>query len=278
MEKNYCSHCGSELQENVKFCPKCGTPISGEIEQQDTVEEAPKRNRKSLYALLAVIGAIILIICGAVYYSDSQERRVARLAREKFVADSLESVRQDSLKMAKQKEKEEQEAKKLAEFRKKLSLNNILALLKTPQNGTLAQNCGLSFLYKDTETEDSGDNLCFTEMVYGRDIEKGEKKDDLGYVISPTSEHACYFLLIDGGDRNMEFCFKSKDDIDYLFGNVKDYGLIKYGESYYIPKNKSAKGIKYVDEYDPYENASFCMSNPILSDGWYKVSFYQCSE
>ena len=110
MSKKYCSHCGYELRENVRFCPNFGTVVSENAERQEIEDEEPRRNSKSLYALLIVLGAILLIICGAVYFSDSQERREARLAREKFVADSLEQVRKDSIKLAEQKEKERIEA------------------------------------------------------------------------------------------------------------------------------------------------------------------------
>ena len=106
----FCSNCGTKLQENVRFCPKCGTPISENVAQQEIMEEAPKRNRKSFYALLAVLSAIILIICGVVYFSDSQERIEARLAREQFVKDSLEQARKDSIKLAMQIEKQKQDS------------------------------------------------------------------------------------------------------------------------------------------------------------------------
>ena len=110
MEKKFCSNCGSELQENARFCQKCGTPTSTWADSSYQKEGEPKTNRKSLYALLAVVAALLLIICGAIYYSDYQESREIRQAREQFVKDSLEQVRQDSIKLAMQIKKQKQDS------------------------------------------------------------------------------------------------------------------------------------------------------------------------
>lgn len=117
MEKKFCSNCGSELQENARFCQKCGTPISTRADSSYQKEGKTKTNRKSFYALLAVVAALLLIICGAIYYSDYQESREIRQAREHFVKDSLEQVRQDSIKLVEQErlneiKKQEIQAKK----------------------------------------------------------------------------------------------------------------------------------------------------------------------
>ena len=114
----YCSNCGSELNNDVKFCPKCGTPTNQSVIK--TVEEEPKTNRKSLYALLVVLAALLLIVCGVTYYSNSQELKEARLAREQFVKDSLAQARQDSIRLAEQKEKERIESEIALKKRKML--------------------------------------------------------------------------------------------------------------------------------------------------------------
>lgn len=278
MEKKFCSNCGSELQENARFCPKCGTPVSENVELQETIEEAPRTNRKSLYALLAVLGAIILVVCGAVYFSDSQERREERLAHEKFVADSLEKAKQDSLKLAAEQEAERIENEKIAKFREKFTFINILGLLKYPDNSSYAQKCGLSLIYKDSLREDGyeeGQYFTYYDIVFGYEVEKGNKKDeDMGYDIKASSNHSCYFEFISATDVVMNFYFKSESDADYLFEIAKDYGLIKYRSSYYIPKKKSIKGIKSVDEYDLDEDALFGLFSPNFSNDWYVVSFY----
>ncbi len=266
----FCSNCGTKLQENVRFCPKCGTPISENVVQQEIIEEAPKRNRKSFYALLTVLSAIILIICGVVYFSDSQERREARLAREKFVKDSLEQVRQDSIKLAQQKEKERLETVKVAKFREQLSFENFLGMLKHYENTSYANKCGLNLLYKNVDIEEWGECI---EIVNGYDVEKGSKKEYGGYEIIAKSNHACYFIHEICTSEGAHLSFKDEEDAKVFYNKAKDYGLIIDGDTYYIPNKKLPKGKSiYVDEID-YEKIIGTISSPTYDEGWYVVYF-----
>ena len=104
MAIKYCTKCGAEMQEDAKFCTKCGQSFDNNIQTND--EQHTRINKKSLYALLAVLSFLFLIIIAAIFYSEYSERREARIAREKFVADSLKQARIDSIKLAEQKEKE----------------------------------------------------------------------------------------------------------------------------------------------------------------------------
>ena len=204
----FCSNCGTKLQENVRFCPKCGTPISENKVQQEIVEEAPKRNRKSLYALLAVLSAIILIICGVVYFSDSQERREARLAREQFVKDSLEQVRQDSIKLAEQErlneiKKQEIQAKK--EFLNKFYNNwtadedgsdysyvkkhitaNALKVLKDEYAYDCEGECLATWLFSYEAGGDEGRELS----------RKITEKNENDFIVEINYEYAIYRVLL----------------------------------------------------------------------------------
>ena len=111
----YCSKCGAELPDEAKFCTKCGITIGQDNNMSSHSKKEPKVNKKTIYAFGCVIGVLLLIVFGSMFYSDYSEKREARLAREKFVADSLEKARKDSIEMVKQKEEEErlEEEKKL---------------------------------------------------------------------------------------------------------------------------------------------------------------------
>ena len=98
---NYCSKCGAELPDEAKFCTKCGNTI-GQDNKVDQVKNEHKINKKAIYAFLAIIGVLLVIVFGSMFYSDYSEKREARLAREKFVADSLEQARNDSIQQVKQ--------------------------------------------------------------------------------------------------------------------------------------------------------------------------------
>lgn len=96
MANKYCSKCGAEMPEGAMFCTKCGKPIDEGTAIQSKREH--KVNKKTVYALLGTLGALFLIVLGAMFYSEYSEAREERLAREKFVADSLEKARKDSLR------------------------------------------------------------------------------------------------------------------------------------------------------------------------------------
>lgn len=34
----YCTNCGNELEEDMKFCTKCGTPVAGNIATEEPVK------------------------------------------------------------------------------------------------------------------------------------------------------------------------------------------------------------------------------------------------
>jgi len=102
MANKYCSKCGAEMPEGAMFCTKCGKPFDEGPAIQSKREH--KVNKKTVYALLGTLGVLFLVVFGAMFYSEYSEAREERLAREKFVADSLEQVRKDSIKLAEQKE------------------------------------------------------------------------------------------------------------------------------------------------------------------------------
>lgn len=57
----YCSKCGSELQDDMQFCPRCGSPIHMEESEIASAQgKTPKRKRK------VIISAIIIIALFAV--------------------------------------------------------------------------------------------------------------------------------------------------------------------------------------------------------------------
>ena len=123
----YCSNCGAELHDDAQFCTKCGKSLSKDSENINTRKE-PKVNKKAIYAFLVVIGVLLMIVFGAMYYSDYSEKEEDRLAREKFVADSLEQARKDSIKLAELKEKARQDS--ISNYKKMHDSSTILARVK----------------------------------------------------------------------------------------------------------------------------------------------------
>ncbi len=117
-----CSSCGAQLPDEAQFCLNCGKPVSHKHKR--------KENKKSLYALAVVLGILFLIIAWAMYYADYAERREAREARVKFVADSLEQVRQDSIRVAEQLRQDSIRQAKEREERKRAFETKLLSFHK----------------------------------------------------------------------------------------------------------------------------------------------------
>ena len=65
----FCAKCGKQLQENLNFCPNCGSKVnqSGEsaIKPKNEVPQKPVKRKKKkpvLFILLLVIAAALLIL------------------------------------------------------------------------------------------------------------------------------------------------------------------------------------------------------------------------
>lgn len=270
MANKYCSKCGAEMPEGAMFCTKCGKPFDEGAAIQSKREH--KVNKKTVYALLGTLGVLFLVVLGAMFYSEYSEAREKRLAREKFVADSLEQVRKDSIKIVERKEQERINAEKFAEFQEKFTFKNVLALLKQPNNAALAEKCGLSVI----EGVYSKTNF----IVYGYDVKKGEQLTTNEYELKPTSKHACS-LVIEMSDEvsaSADLNFIDKSDADAFFNMAKDYGLIECQDNYYIPTNKIANGITVVDELESIDGGvQFMIVQPRGGGPWYFISIWSMS-
>ena len=264
---NTCPHCGARVYDGDVYCENCGRNLSdgsnaGNSHVNEIIQEDEEESRRNWISY--IIGAIALLaICGGGWfgYNKYTAYTAAKQAREKIINDSLESVRQDSLRMVEQKEKEELEAKKLSESRKKITFENVLALLKHPNNAALAEKCGLSVIegvFSDTK-----------HIVYGYDVKKGEQVTSNEYELKPTSKLACYLIIYMYDKVSADLGFIDKSDADALFNMAKDYGLIECQDNYYIPTNRIANGITVVDELESIDGGvQFMIVEPSENGEW----------
>ena len=93
-----CPHCGASVGEGDVFCQNCGKSLNESRNGESITyeEELPKSGFKK--CLPYIIGAIILVaICGGGWYGYKEYSAYTekKIAREKFVADSLEQVRKE---------------------------------------------------------------------------------------------------------------------------------------------------------------------------------------
>ena len=257
-QENVCAYCGATVNEEDVYCEECGRNLKdGSYASSDYGKKLNYDYKKILISSLIgiVIGLIVLTIVGGSWYGFNEYSAyiAKKEARLKFVADSLEKARKDSIKLAEKKEKERIKAKKdsidnanYEAFKKVFTAENVVKLLKDPKNAPLAQKCGLSLIIKEINKEEF-------QIVYGYGCEKGEKmRNDIGYAIENISKHACH---IEWKKYDWILYFKSEKDGKSFYDDLKDnYGLyvITYVDDEsdwtYIPTRKTGGGLHYVSE------------------------------
>ena len=107
---NVCPHCGAKVYDGDVYCENCGRNLTdGSYANTNIISDIIQEERESSFKkfLPYILGFIALIaVCGGGWYGykDYSAYTEKKLAREKFVADSLEKARKDSIKLAEQKE------------------------------------------------------------------------------------------------------------------------------------------------------------------------------
>lgn len=120
-----CPHCGSPIYDGDVFCQNCGKNMSGgsvaptaneqTYSANETTESYCEEEEESSFKkyIPYILGALaLLLVCGGGWYGYKEYSAYTekKLVREKFVADSLEQVRKDSIKLAEIKEKAKQDS------------------------------------------------------------------------------------------------------------------------------------------------------------------------
>ena len=198
--------------------------------------------------------------------------------KDETAVDSLEMARQDSIQKAEAeaKQNEEREAaeqqkrdEEAEQFCKQFSIEDLLDLLEHYGGAKVVQNGGLTFIYED-EIESTDGDVGEDRIVYGREIEKGDKKD-FGYNLISTSKHSCYYEINLDTSTNPYLCFANKDDADSFYNRVANHKPFEYeGKTYYVNKNN---GELYIDtKYDEDSFETHYVLYPTeLEDGFYKI-------
>ena len=161
-------------------------------------------------------------------------------------------------------------------FAVEFSFDKFVNLLRNVNQET-AKECGLSFIYADEEqpSEEPGTSVA----VYGWGMEKG-KKQDFGYEMKCTSDHAVYFYYQLDTSTQAAICFKDKDDADRFVEKALAYGIVILNDGYYISDDKLPNGSVKVDSFSGYNILTQMMKPEYDEDfhkGFYVIRFYYFS-
>jgi len=92
----YCPKCGTEVREEMAFCPKCGAPLKGppagyrpekaeKSEKEEKREKTEKYEKREFGVIGPLIGGLILIFLGLMFYLQLIGYRVWEIAWALFL-------------------------------------------------------------------------------------------------------------------------------------------------------------------------------------------------
>lgn len=144
-------------------------------------------------------------------------------------------------------------------------------------NEQIAKECGLEKIYSEKKDEEEFTSI---EIACGKDVEKGNPKEYMGYEIVEKTDHAVYISYSADTSSHAGLYFKNKEDGDSFFKKAMDYGLLIYkdeyeeSDTYFIPNKKLPDGSKRVDkiDYDGEYGVRYMISKPEYEDGWYVIN------
>ena len=121
----FCMKCGARLEENVKFCKSCGTPVDGTARKEESRHDvstapprlepvrqekaAPANTQGSSKGIIALLVLVIIALCGGggYYYYHSQQmaaQEAASKAEEQQAAEEKSAAETAAAKEAADKE------------------------------------------------------------------------------------------------------------------------------------------------------------------------------
>ena len=67
----FCYNCGKELQDNVKFCPHCGTACEKPISEKSLIPKNISNNQK-IWVIVCGIWIVVCFVLKALFFPDRQ--------------------------------------------------------------------------------------------------------------------------------------------------------------------------------------------------------------
>lgn len=139
-------------------------------------------------------------------------------------------------------------------------------------NEEAAAKCGMVFIYEDEIESEDGDAGMY-EILFGKDVEKGAKNEDIGYELKTTSDHAYYFSVFEATSINLNLCFANKADADHMYEQLEQQEAIK-GFSVAKQRNQMGEGYLLLRGGED-DDIMIEIDKPVCEDGIYRIEIYQ---
>lgn len=162
-----------------------------------------------------------------------------------------------------------------------IKAEELITLLGDPESEEQAKACGLTLVYNEDLEEEGGlesglegaDNYSTKVIVYGKDIEKGEKQE-FYYALKSSSDHACYFLYQCDTSMQAKLAFKDEEDANRFIEDLVDYGVLIVEDTFFVPAERLPEGKSIrVDSTSDF-NINYDLTKPELIDGYYVIHIY----
>ena len=69
----FCKYCGSEIEDNSKFCEKCGKKLDEAVPAAEAENPVKKKKSKKKWIILAVAAVLVVVVLAAVIGSSGYD-------------------------------------------------------------------------------------------------------------------------------------------------------------------------------------------------------------
>lgn len=225
---NVCANCGATVNEGDIFCEECGRSLKdGTYASAEYGEKSSMDYMKILLSSLIgiVIGLVILAVIGGGWYGYKQYSAYSakKQAREQFVKDSLEQVRQDSIAREKHIADSLEQARQDVIKSKDIYLDLLESNDESEYYLSDISGDGIPELFVKTEGYSPYDNTYYSYNISIYTVHQGESicLRSWGSMGSPELYYIGKNYLLELSSDNETYCVWNK----YEFKDYKEYSM-----------------------------------------------------
>ena len=100
----YCKHCGSKLEDGAKFCPKCGNPIEGDAQEQQSGDNSSGQEQPKKMGCLQKVLIAILVLGFIGFLSEKCNGSDTKETEEVTASQTTNDVAKEESEQKKQEE------------------------------------------------------------------------------------------------------------------------------------------------------------------------------